>query len=213
MTGIFDNWTIETDASEFEINLEAPDGGGAAAGEQALYYRNNDEDPQLITADASDSHSNVRLEYACIADETSNTHGLAFGHQDNDNYYSCVITSSGYHSQFGREMEVHRYEEGSQTRLVESDSLGSVPGDPEDEWFDVRIDIWDVPDGIACRAHAGERDPDNPFDDDVLEPISQFTIANTDFIDDEWTPGKVGLTFADGGDNPLWVDDIRLYTD
>ena len=210
MTDIFDNWTIETDVSEFEINSEALDGGGAA-GSQALYFRGSGT--QLITADASDSHSTVRLEYACLADVTYNTHGLAFGHQDNDNYYSCVLRSSQFSELLAEFMEVYSYEGGSQTQLVESDSLGSPSGDPGAAWFDVRIDVWDVPDGIACRAHAGERDPDNPFDDDALEPISQFTITNSDFIDGEWTPGKVGLAFGDNFSDKLWVDDIRLYTD
>ena len=214
MTDIFDSWTIETDVSEFEINSEAPDGGGAAAGWQALYYRDDDAVYDLITADASDSHSNVRLEYACLADDTENTHGLAFGHQDTDSYYSCAVLSTS--SEIGGSMHVYRYEGGDKTLLAESDSLGSVSGNPEGAWFDVRVDVWDAPDGITCRAHAGERDPDNPFDDDVLEPISQFTITDGEFIDGEWTPGKVGLAFANGGfgdTDPLWMDDIRLYTD
>lgn len=210
MSDSLDQWTVVDDPGSFEIDAQAPDQDGAAVGSQALYY-NGSSAEQVLTADASSSHSNMRLEYACIADSTANSHGLAFGYQDSDNYYFAEMRSTS--SDLAARLDVRRIEDGSAILLHSDDSLGSVSGDPEHAWFDCRIEVWDSPDGQTIRAWAGDRDPQDPFDDDALEPVSGFTITDDDFIGGSWTPDQVGLSFGHISTDPLWRDDIRLYWD
>lgn len=194
-----DQWTIQNDVSNFKMDPTS------VVGQQSLEHLQSDD---VLTADASSSHTNVRLEFAYRLRETTggnNNHaGLAFGYQDMDNFYRAVFSFPA--GKLINNAEIWRVDSGNESQII---AAGSLNGNPP-EWVDCRIDVWQSTNGISVRFEATERG-DTPFSG--LSEILTYTMGQGQFIGEgPFTPGQVGLTIF-GLSNHGYIDDIRMYWD
>ena len=213
MTNPLGDWTIQQYTDRVEINTQADASPSVPVGTQTIEYdvTSNSETPGLITLDDSEpaQPKNIRIELTASVDSgDQNDIGVVFGWQDASNWYTAEGLVDGASTNAPGVRNLVVTDHGSV--LDRGSNLGTAPdSDADQNWQDLRFDIWDSPNGVTVRLEATERDQANPYSN--MTAINEYTIEPVS----GGLPGQIGLSFSAGGkaDGTSWVDDVRVYAD